>query len=57
MPITGNKSLEVGIINEFTEIQDDYFQVIFKTGFLFFKNTEKDYRINQVELNYNQKYE
>lgn len=57
MPITGNKSLEVGIINEFTEIQDDYFQVIFNTGFLFFKNTEKDYRINQVELNYNQKYE
>lgn len=42
MPITGNKSLEVGIINEFTEIQDDYFQVIFNTGFLFFKNTEKD---------------
>lgn len=42
MPITGNKSLKVGIINEFTEIQDDYFPVIFNTGFLFFKNTGKN---------------
>jgi len=41
MPITGNKSLEVGIINEFTEIQDNYFQVIFYTGFLSFINTGK----------------
>ncbi len=42
MPITGNKSLELGIINEFTEIQDDYFQVIINTGFLSFKNTGKN---------------